>query len=183
MCNNVTGSFTYGGKTYSTVLMPYGKTWMAENLDLAGNGGIYYNNAQSPPFAKAGMLYTWQQAIAAEPPGWHLPNDDEWLELVKFAGGKQIAGNSLKMQIGWSNSKGKSGNGTDAFSFSALGGGYYSPKAKFQFRWLCCDGRWWSSSLKNGNHHALRLVHWSGLATITDKRINGWFCSVRYIKN
>jgi len=183
MCNNTTGtSFNFKGRNYKTVKIG-NQVWMAENLDLAGNGGIYYNNAQSPPFAKAGMLYTWQQAMAAAPSGWHLPSDDEWQELVIVAGGEQIAGNKLKTKSGWDDAKGKSGNGTDALGFSALGGGYCSPDAENKFRWLHCDGRWWSSSSKGENHHALRLVHWSGLATIITKNIKGWFCSVRYVQD
>lgn len=31
-----------------------------------------------------GVLYNWPAALAACPPGWHLPDDVEWSELVDF---------------------------------------------------------------------------------------------------
>lgn len=31
-----------------------------------------------------GVLYNWPAALAACPPGWHLPSDAEWSELVDF---------------------------------------------------------------------------------------------------
>jgi uncharacterized protein (TIGR02145 family) len=36
------------------------------------NGGIY------------GRLYTWEAALQACPDGWHLPTDEEWLEMVRY---------------------------------------------------------------------------------------------------
>jgi len=136
------------GNVYRTVVMPDGNTWMAENLDWAGNGGVYYDYAPSPPFAKAGRLYTWQQAISASPPGWHLPSDDEWENLIHFSGGKYIAGENFRATSSvWRKSKNKNGTysngyGTDAYGFSALPSGYYSPSCGFKFK--DCDGRWWS---------------------------------------
>jgi uncharacterized protein (TIGR02145 family) len=31
-----------------------------------------------------GVLYNWPAALAACPPGWHLPSDEEWTELVEY---------------------------------------------------------------------------------------------------
>jgi uncharacterized protein (TIGR02145 family) len=31
-----------------------------------------------------GVLYNWPAALAACPPGWHLPSDEEWSELTDF---------------------------------------------------------------------------------------------------
>lgn len=35
-------------------------------------------------FRNYGVLYNWPTALAACPPGWHLPGDDEWTHLVNF---------------------------------------------------------------------------------------------------
>jgi len=78
------------------------------------------------------------------PEGWHVPSDAEWAELVDFAGNficaspdistcynGYEAGIKLKAKSGWSSydyygdgSNVVSGNGTDAFGFAALPGGY-----------------------------------------------------------
>jgi len=184
MCNNTIGSFTdpRDGKVYRTVMI--GKqTWMAENLDWAGNGGVYYKNASSPPFARAGRLYSWQQAMSASPPGWHLPSDTEWEILVNFAGGIYAAGERLRATSGWKNSKNKNGtssngNGTDAYGFTALPSGYYSPNC--DFRYDGCDGRWWSSS--KGGINVCKVSHDTPCAKILGTA-KDFLCSVRCLKD
>jgi len=122
------------------------QTWMAENLNyadstampnLAGNSWCYENIADS--CAKYGRLYTWtgamniassyQSASASAviltpqqgvcPAGWHIPTDDEWTTLETAVGGSSTAGTKLKSASGWYDS----GNGTDAYGFSALPAG------------------------------------------------------------
>ena len=53
------------------------------------------------------------------PKGWHLPSADEWNLLVNAVGGGTSAGVSLRSTSGWNSS-----NGTDAYGFNALPGGY-----------------------------------------------------------
>ena len=53
------------------------------------------------------------------PEGWHLPTQSEWNTLFTAVGGSSVAGTKLKSTSGWNSS----GNGTDAFSFSALPAG------------------------------------------------------------
>ena len=96
--------------------------------------------------AKYGRLYTWAAAMDSVgtwstngkgcgdgstcsptgtirgicPEGWHLPSKTEWNTLFTAVGGRSTAGKVLKSQTGWDDS----GNGTDAFGFSALPAGY-----------------------------------------------------------
>jgi uncharacterized protein (TIGR02145 family) len=35
-------------------------------------------------YRQYGVLYNWPAALAACPPGWHLPSDEEWTELVEY---------------------------------------------------------------------------------------------------
>ena len=35
-------------------------------------------------YRRYGALYNWPAALAACPPGWHLPSDEEWSELVDY---------------------------------------------------------------------------------------------------
>ena len=147
------GTLIYGGQTYKTVVIGT-QTWMAENLNYAdsaampnlkGNSWCYNNSADS--CAKYGRLYTWTAAmdIASSylsasaaavisapqqgvcPTGWHIPTDAEWTTLETAVGGEDTAGTKLKSTSGWSSS----GNGRDAYGFSALPAGYRSYDGSF----------------------------------------------------
>ena len=121
------------------------QTWMAENLNY-GTANSYCYNGNSANCTKYGRLYTWAAAMDSAgtwsangkgcgynetcspaypvrgvcPEGWHLPTQTEWNTLFTAVGGSSVAGKKLKSTSGWNSS----GNGTDAFSFSALPAGY-----------------------------------------------------------
>jgi uncharacterized protein (TIGR02145 family) len=89
--------------------------------------------------------------MEACPYGWHLPSNAEWDELYRHADGTNgtespyrspTAGKYLKATSGWNDYNGNSGNGTDAFGFSALPGGY----SNGSFSNVGDSGQWWSSS-------------------------------------
>jgi len=136
-------------RIYRTVEMPDGRKWLAENLDYGGNGGVYYNNAANPPFAKAGRLYTHLQALAAVPAGWHLPSDSEWTALAIAAGGTGThgetgtAGTALKANHTWNANPGTP-TGTDNYGFSALAAGLGDISNVFTS--VNTLGNWWTST-------------------------------------
>jgi len=125
---------------------------MAENLNYAdsaampnlkGNSWCYGKRADN--CAKYGRLYTWtatmniassyryasatavisapQQGVC--PAGWHIPTYAEWTTLATAVGGYSVAGTKLKSTSGWNDDGDESGNGTDAYGFSALPAGYH----------------------------------------------------------
>ena len=109
----------------------------------------YFNDAAN--CAKYGRLYTWAAAMDSVgtwstngmgcgyvgicnlgnvkvrgvcPEGWHLPDTTEWNALFTAVGGKATAGTMLKSTDGWNDKDdGTSGNGSDAYFFSALPAG------------------------------------------------------------
>jgi len=130
------------------------QTWMAENLrtihyrdgstirevtdDLYWSGTsiasfCYYEN--NPDNAAIyGVLYNWSTTVDVRglaPEGWHVPSDEEWMELESFLGMSESMldypypgrgtdqGKKLKTTSGWNDN----GNGTDEFGFSALPSG------------------------------------------------------------
>jgi len=107
-------------QTYRIVVIN-GTTWMAENLNYAGENGdigvCYNNNADN--CAMYGRLYTWDEAMSACPDDWRLSNNNDWNNLIEFVGGRSTAGEKLRSKTGWRDD----GNGTDEFGFSALPGG------------------------------------------------------------
>ena len=135
--------------------------WMAKNLDVTHfrNGDpipeakndkdwdaaakkkkpawCYYNN-NSANGKKYGKLYNWYAVSdlrGLAPNGWHIPSEDEWLELIKLLGGKKKAVVKMKASELTSNK--------DAI-FSASPGGYRYWGAVFEGEKEFAT--WWSST-------------------------------------
>ncbi len=150
--------------------------WMAENLNYKTDsswcgGGSDKNEGDC---SKYGRLYTWAAAVGKSeedcgygktcglsgkvrgvcPDGWHLPDTTEWNNLFTAVGGKAAAGKILKSQTGWNDFGRESGNGTDAYGFSALpAGGRFTNV----FQYEGYDTSFWSASEDN----RLRAYHMS----------------------
>jgi len=162
-------------KAYKTVTI--GKqTWMAENLNYNAGGSVCYDN-KPDNCDKYGRLYNWSAAKSACPKGWHLPSSEEWDALMTAVGGSSTAGTKLKAKSGWNGG----GNGTDAYGFATLPGGYGNSDGKFGD--ASNDGSWWSATMINPNGpNAISMSH--NLAYM-----NGYFApetdllSVRCVKN
>ena len=158
------------GREYRTVRI--GKqVWMAENLDYAGNVGAYYGNNPANGY---GRLYTWNEAIANAPQGWHLPTDEEWETLINFAGGVK----NLKAKEGWNND----GNGLDTFGFAALPGGNGGSDGSFYNAGY--GGSWWSASEYDADYAYYRDMNYYNAGdgkNYNNKTTN--LHSVRCVKN
>jgi uncharacterized protein (TIGR02145 family) len=153
---NVQNTFTdpRDGKKYKTVKI--GKQiWMAENLSYNASGSHCYANNKSN-CQKYGRLYDWNTAMKSCPSGWYLPSNEEWLTLVYFAGGSEIAGKKLKAKSGWI----EEGNDTDEFGFSALPGGRGYPDGSFDY--VGYYGYWWSASVyKSIKYKIINAYNWN----------------------
>jgi uncharacterized protein (TIGR02145 family) len=139
------GTFTdtRDGQTYKTVKI--GKqTWMAQNLNYQTKNGSWCYKDSISYCKKYGRLYDWKTATTICPKGWELPDIADWNRLESTVGGEGIAGKLLKSKNGWNDVKGKSGNGTDNYRFSALPGGYrYSDGG---FNDVGNSGYWWTAT-------------------------------------
>ena len=147
------------GQTYKTVKIGY-QWWMAENLNYETDSSFCYNDSVEY-CEKYGRLYRWAAVVGKSeskcgsgntcslpsgnirgvcPSGWHLPDSTEWNTLFDAVGGQSTAGKMLKSTSGWNDS----GNGTDAFGFSALPAGY-----RLDNGWYYREGKeanFWSST-------------------------------------
>ena len=74
------------------------------------------------------------------PEGWHLPDTTEWNALFNAVGGGETAGIMLKSTEGWYSK----GNGSDAYSFSALPAGYRDYDGNYDYEGPNAD--FWSST-------------------------------------
>jgi len=154
------------GQKYKTVKIGE-QIWMAQNLNYKTENSYCYNYTASY-CSKYGRLYTWAAAMDSAgtwttngkgcgynktcsptypvrgvcPSGWHLPSKDEWNTLFTAVGGQSTAGKVLKSTSGWN----YGGNGTDAFSFSALPAGYsnyndnYTSPGLLAYFWSSTEG-------------------------------------------
>ena len=61
------------------------QVWMSQNLDYELDESWCYGN--SSRYCRIyGRLYTYESALKACPDGWHLPSDEDWMELEQFLG-------------------------------------------------------------------------------------------------
>lgn len=119
------------------------QTWMTENLNVSTQNSVCYNN-DTANCAIFGRLYDWETANTVCPKGWHLPTVAEWLTLINYVGGTQIAGKHLKATDYWSpNDEHK-----DDYWLSLLPGGY---EYKGTFDRINSSGFWWTATEDGDN--------------------------------
>jgi uncharacterized protein (TIGR02145 family) len=156
----ITGTFTDGrdNRIYKWVTIGT-QTWMAENLVFIPSNGNYItlNNNESN-VAVYGYFYDWETAQNVAPEGWHLPSEAEWLELVNFLGGEDVAGGKMK-EIGTIHWNNPNTGATNSSGFSALGPGYYDPVYDL-FQATGNSAGWWSSTDEYGDNNDAAFYLW-----------------------
>jgi uncharacterized protein (TIGR02145 family) len=168
------------GKSYKAVKIG-DQWWMAENLAYlpavfpSSSGSnveprYYVSGYQSTDVVAAkkhtnystyGVLYNWQAALAANPPGWHLPSDTEWTALSTFLGGQGVTGGKLKENgtLHWNS---PNDGATNETGYTALPAGARSDFGTFVDRGNY--GYWWSSTEDNQHngwyyYHYMRYIY------------------------
>lgn len=133
------------GNVYQTVKIGT-QTWMAENLhttkfrngdpvpyihddyqwgSLTTSAAYCDYNHEAANVEKFGRLYNWYAVTDSRniaPVGWHVPTDYEWVTLIEFLGGENVAGGKMKT-IGTSIWTSPNTNATNSSNFSALPAG------------------------------------------------------------
>ncbi|WP_290728904.1 fibrobacter succinogenes major paralogous domain-containing protein [Fibrobacter sp. UBA3629] len=159
------------GQAYKTVKIG-DQWWMAENLNYEVDSSFCYNDS-AEYCEKFGRLYRWAATVGKSesecgygytcslpsgdlqgvcPSGWHLPSRAEWETLINAVGGKSTAGIKLKSSSGWNSS----GNGTDAFGFTALPAGDRNVRGEFSLEGR--DAFFWSSTENDSSYADCMLL-------------------------
>lgn len=144
------------GNVYRTVRIG-AQVWMAENLrvthyrngepianvtdvsawDTLSTGAYCEYGNYIDMAAIHGRLYNWRavdSSAGIAPEGWHVPSDEEWMQLEKYLG----MSDSMVNLTDWrgvdqgKTLKDTSFNGTNDFGFSAIAGGYLSVTGTFE---------------------------------------------------
>lgn len=158
---------TRDGKTYRTVKLGE-RIWMAENLNYEikdslvsncdENGGCdmgfpsnrpqsWCNGNEQENCDKYGRLYNFEAAKVACPPGWSLPEVEEWPER---GNGGHPAFLDYAV-VGW-------GGGKDTYGFAILPAGKYTPASQYFLE----PGRFaffWTSTIDTRNHDCATIIH------------------------
>lgn len=120
------------------------QTWMVENLNVTKfrNGELISNVTDDKQWtqltsgafcnydnifnnSKYGKLYNWyalKDSRGIAPIGWHIPNEQEWKELINFLGGEELAGDKMR-EKGTSNWESPNTGANNSSGFTALPAG------------------------------------------------------------
>jgi uncharacterized protein (TIGR02145 family) len=165
-------AITYGnltdqdGNTYKTVIIGT-QTWMAENLRttrfndgtsiplvtdnkdwgyLSTPAYCWCNNDPATFKNIYGALYNWFTVNTGKlaPQGWHVPTNEEWIELSTYLGGEAIAGGKMKEEgtAHWWN---PNTGATNSSGFTSLPCGYRSHSGG-DFPYVSTNAYFWSST-------------------------------------
>lgn len=191
------------GQIYKTVKIGV-QTWMAENLNFKTNSSFCYNNKENF-CTKYGRLYLWAAAMGMSesecgegfacslplgivqgvcPSGWHLPTLTDWNTLFSAVGGSSTAGKFLKSTVGWKEYNGQSGNGTDAFGFSALpAGNRYFEDGEEDYYYEGTYAYFWSSIEYNSSEAYHMHFYYNGVSAYLGALNKSLGHSVRCLQN
>lgn len=117
------------------------KKWKSAGHTMKPAWCYYYNDPSIGE--KYGKLYNWyavNDPRGLAPKGWHVPTDEEWITLIDYLGGKDVAGGKMKeagAPWGYTNK-----GATNESGFTALLGGERSRFGGFDL--IGHRGYWWS---------------------------------------
>lgn len=158
------------GNSYETISIGT-QVWMKQNLNTA-----FYRNGDSIPYLASdtawsnansgafcmqtetpdaefffGKLYNWHALADPRglcPEGFHIPADEEWLQMETFLGGKGGAGGKMKTKGIQEEGSGlwfsPNSGASNSSGFSGIPGGYRKPEGVLFS--LGQYGYWWTSS-------------------------------------
>lgn len=159
----------FDGNNYTSVIIGT-QIWMAQNLKttkyndgtsislitdntdwiIARSAYCWYNNDALSYKNNYGALYTWYAVDSTAnghknvcPVGWHVPDNTEWMTLVTFLGGIDVAGGKLK-EIGTVDWLSPNTGADNTTGFTALPSGRRNSDGTFQGIGSSCG--WWGST-------------------------------------
>jgi len=149
------------------------------NLTTPGYCWYYANSDYKYPY---GGLYNWATVNTGKlaPTGWRVPTEADWLKLINYLGGTDIAGGKMKEQ-GTSHWLAPNSDATNSSWFSDIPGGIRGFEGGFflfgsnSFLWSSTESSF-SEGWSVGCSYCLSLVSTGDLA-------KGDGCSVRCVKN
>jgi uncharacterized protein (TIGR02145 family) len=193
---------SYGGQNYKTKIMPDGKRWMVDNLNVGaminGNNNMTNNNTIEKfcydnnllNCAIYGGLYQWDEMMQYNssegsqgvcPQGWHLPTIAEWTSLEAALPspdkGSRLSGNASL----WINGTRENSIFFGTTGFSAIPSGSRGPVGGFFDK--DTTGSYWSSSQYNATGARFLIMGFSSADNLSIVNDKGMALSVRCVQN
>jgi uncharacterized protein (TIGR02145 family) len=155
----------YEGETYNAVEIGE-QCWLDRNLnvgvridssqDAVDNGIIekYCYRDLEENCNVYGGLYKWWEMMQHQggqrtqgicPPGWLVPNEDDFWQLIDYLGGRVPAGGELK-EVGFAYWNPPNEGATNSTGFTALPGGRLQYYGDGSYAWLGEEAHIWTSS-------------------------------------
>ncbi len=141
------------------------QVWMAENLkvtkyydgsaiknvitdeewNIVASGAYCWYNNDIANKENYGALYNWYAVSSGKlcPLGWHIPDQNEWLELINAAGGISVAGGLMK-ETGTTHWLYPNTGASNGSGFTAVPSGIRTVSGYFQN--IGGSSRWWKST-------------------------------------
>lgn len=194
------------GRKYRTISIG-NDIWMAQNLAYIPKIFKQYNSSNSEPriyiydfddinlydaqktnnYQIFGALYNYTAAIDYCPEGWHLPSEEDWVNLEIYCGmekdlinktnyrGAEYISLSLRSKTHW-----LANNGNNQHKFNVLPGGIKDSEG---FKYIYEIGAFWTSTNSETNKKWIREFSYSkpGIAKKSSNPSNA--LSVRYVKD
>lgn len=170
------------------------QVWMAENLRFATPSGSMCWENREEECSTRGRYYRWDAAMEAAPPGWHLPSDEEWMELeitlgltraqaedqgADRGGTGNTIGAALKKSGEWATEfDGRPVPVTNEAGFSALPVGWFAQEQFFHEGYTA----WWSASAE-GDQAWMRGLHFFDSKMGRNLNAKRFAFSVRCVKD
>jgi uncharacterized protein (TIGR02145 family) len=196
----------YEGQQYLTV-QTGNQCWMAENLNVGAmvnsfNTGSQHSDCNNNGIKEKycfenyiqncdchGALYDWDEMMQYQttpggqglcPPGFRLPTDNDWSELISFFGGDWEAGGRLK-EAGTSNWLSPNTGANNESGFLALPSGFRTGNGGFLS--MQYYAYFWSST-ENGTNNAFnRYFYFDNAMAYQSNDSKKYAYSIRCLKN
>ncbi len=133
-----------------------------------------------------GALYNWHTVDPASngnknvcPIGWHVPSQQEQLDLVNFLGGESVAGNPLK-ETGNVHFLDSNENATNLTGFTAMPGGYRSQTSYYELGYYA---QYWSATASNATNAYFMDIEYDGDYANIETQLKNRGNSIRCIKD
>jgi len=156
---------------------------IANVLGTAEGGWINYNN--DPAIGDVyGKIYNSQAVLDARglaPEGWHVATREDWVELVSFLGGFDVAGGKLK-EKGTSHWNAPNAGATDDYGFKGLPGGYATSNGSSYYLGRYA-GFWTSTILENYPDQTVMYYLYADNPTVEQDSSTPMGFSVRCIRD
>ena len=150
------------GQVYRIIKVE-GREWFAQNVNYNVEGHSWCYEDKDSYCARSGRLYDLEGARKACPEGWHLPGLLEWIDLINYVGGQEMAGVKLKSKAYWYiQEEFAQYAGTDDYGFSILPGSFMSEQGSFGSTARLAAHLWTSTEETDTRSNDVFLMHSMG---------------------